>query len=131
MVSGGASVHCTIIGTSDSVGTVVTVSGQLDMASAPHLDVALRRVDQVVGSLTVALAPSFADSHGLAPVVELSRRRQANGSPGPLLLQHLTPASLRVFHALGVTTAPCLDIASWDRGAHPQSGCSSAIHERG
>jgi len=56
---------------------------------------------------------SFADSAGLEPLVESTRRRRAASGP-PLRISAVGRAAGRILSLLGVSTEPEIDVDAWD-----------------
>jgi anti-sigma B factor antagonist len=91
--------------------TTLTLGGELDLACAVRLDRALRRLDKVPGRVEVDLgAVTFADSHGVRPLLDASRRRR-DGGVRALRLASVSPAVRWVLDLVGSTQADRPDIA--------------------
>jgi len=91
--------------------TTLTVAGELDLACAARLDHALRRLDHSPGTVEIDLrAVSFADSHGMKPILDAARRRRDAGIPA-LLLARVGPEVSWVLQLLGLAPGERPDTA--------------------
>jgi len=92
----------------------LTPNGEIDVANCAEFDALLRMVESLGLPVVVDLgALRFADSEGLAPLVESTRRRHMTGGP-PLRVAALGGAAGRIFGLLGVKVRPEIDVAAWD-----------------
>ena len=83
---------------------VVSLSGDLDVATAPRLrDELLGLSNRGIRAVMVDLAQlEFIDSSGLGVLVSALRRFREHG--GDLALQSPKPAALKIFEMTGLTT---------------------------
>lgn len=81
--------------------TTIALFGELDLSSVARLEHALRRLDQTPGRVDVDLgAVTFADSHGIQPLLDAVQRRREGGFPA-LRLVDVSPAVRWVLDLLG------------------------------
>ena len=81
--------------------TTLSLSGELDLACSARLDRALRRLDRSPGTVDVDLAAvTFADSHGVQPLLDAAERRRVGGIPA-LRLVDVSPAVTWLLDLLG------------------------------
>ena len=101
-------------GAPDDLELALTLRGDLDVATSSELDGLLHLLELAHLPVTVDLAGlTFADSRGLTPLVEATRRRRSADGP-PLWVVVLGTAAGRVFGLLGVAALPEIDVAAWD-----------------
>jgi anti-sigma B factor antagonist len=98
----------------DAATWIVTVSGELDLASAPELEAVFEGTDASASDrVLVDLAGvSFLDSSGIRALVRAKRRFDGIGAP--LLLDAVSDAARQVLEISGVLDA--LSERSPDRG---------------
>lgn len=87
----------------DGPGSVVTITGELDVATAPQLDGVLRCVSsQVDGDLEIDAAEmTFCDCRGLAVLLHAAERRRRRGQR--LTVTHPSPALRRLISLIDTT----------------------------
>ena len=78
-------------------GTVVRLSGELDIASAPMLDECLESLDGEAVTIDFANL-TFIDSSGLQVLVQRHRKDGA----APLVLRRVQPSQMKVFMVTGL-----------------------------
>lgn len=91
--------------TSDGPVASVAVGGELDAATAPVLDEAIRKLDRddLVREVTVDLGDvGFIDSSGLSVLVAAHKRLRARGVS--LVIDNATPGARRLFAIAGLDT---------------------------
>jgi len=87
---------------------VVTVAGEIDLASAPQLKEALDRVAAERTSVTIDLAEvTFMDSSGLHVLFRFASA--ANGS-GPVRIVNASRTVLRTMQIVGMTAVPQIEV---------------------
>ena len=98
--------------------SVLTLAGELDMASAPALSHVLLQVDAAPSRrVLVDLSQvAFISTDGLEPLIETARRRTAAGAQ-PLILKGRCGSARRLMTALGMQAGQMVDIAAWDAAA--------------
>jgi anti-anti-sigma factor len=106
---------------SSSVGDgfvlVVGLRGELDVATRVELNALMLMTEWSGLPLLVNLTRlTFADSAGLAPLVESTRRRRESGRP-MLRIGALGRVAGRIFTLLGVNAEPDIDVEAWDAAA--------------
>lgn len=100
----------------------LVLTGELDVVNRPRFDALLQLAEWTGRPTTVDLAGvSFADSAGLEPLVESTRRRSASGA-APLRVIRPGRAAGRIFAVLGVGLAPTIDVAAWDAAGRARPG---------
>lgn len=83
--------------------TRIALDGELDLACAARLDRMFRRLERTPGPVDVDLgAVTFADTHGLAPILNSAQRRRDRGVP----LLHLVDVSPPVAWLLDLLGSP-------------------------
>lgn len=89
--------------------TGLRVAGELDLSTAPQLNEALGAIAED-GAVTLDLSElTFIDSSGLHAIVAYARA--ANGN-GPVVLDGVSSAMLRIFEITDLTQHPELEIRS-------------------
>lgn len=90
------------VSTEEAVATV-RVEGEVDAATASHLDECLRCAESNSAALEIDLAGvTFMDSAGLSVLVAAHRRTRAAGTR--LVLVGATPSVRRLFNIVGLDT---------------------------
>lgn len=85
----------------DGLDTVVRVSGELDLAAAPHLADVLRHPRSQGGRLEVDVSELwFCDCAGLSVLLDAAQHRRAQG--GQLHLLNPTPSVRRLIELIGL-----------------------------
>lgn len=86
----------------DGMRSVVAVAGELDMATAPHLEDVLRGLcSPIDGDLEIDAAEiSFCDCHGLAVLLRAAQRRRTRGRR--LTVIHPSASLRRLIELAGV-----------------------------
>ena len=99
--------------------TVVRVTGEIDLATAPRLEDCLRRLDGQPIAVDFS-AVTFMDASGISVLVK-TQRRVADGA---LTLRGVQPAQLRVLEVTGVADRFNLDfrphITGFESGPGPR-----------
>lgn len=105
--------HLDLVASSD--GDRLDISGELDLATSCRLTSVLDRIDILHRPLVVGLSDvTFADSAGIAPIVECCRHRSMTGEP-PLRVAEPSVACQRLFSVLLVDWREGLDWQAWDQ----------------
>jgi anti-anti-sigma factor len=95
--------ECEIGKADNGIDCVLTVRGDIDLASAPDFETSLRTaLDQSPNSITIDLAGlTFIDSSGLRVLVSLSKEAQSRGAT--LGLRNVPRHAQRVLDITGLT----------------------------
>jgi anti-anti-sigma factor len=79
----------------------LTVCGEIDLASGPALERALREAERPAGRVVLDLEGlEFIDCIGIHVLIDAQERAEANGHE--LILTHIPPHAERVFRLTGV-----------------------------
>lgn len=94
--------------------TLVTLTGDIDVAAAPDLGRLMASLDILTVPIHVDMsAVSFVDSSGLTPLIEATRRRTASRSP--IFVGRRSRSVRRFLEIAGMASDPVLDVNGWDR----------------
>jgi anti-anti-sigma factor len=94
-------------------GIRVVIAGELDLAGASRLDLVLARLEKSPRPVMVDLRRvSFADTHGLAPLLDSVQRRRCDARPA-LILLGASSVVRRVLESLG-NDPDALELAAAD-----------------
>jgi anti-sigma B factor antagonist len=89
-------------------GVLLSVAGEIDMASAPELTVSLARLDPKDGSVTVDLdAVTFMDCAGLHALSTFASSMNGNG---PVRVLNASPTVVRIMKIVGMTDVPQIQL---------------------
>lgn len=94
----------TIASRREAGDVTLTVGGEVDIASAPALDSALRDAESSLPSriLVDLAALDFIDSTGIHLLIDAHQRADANGYE--LVLEHVPAHAQRLFRLTGIST---------------------------
>ena len=89
-------------------GSGLRLVGELDLATAPILEEALRSVEQVIGSVTLDLSGlTFMDSSGIHVIVGFAR---SGACTGPVILDGPTNMVARALEMVGIDQVPGVEV---------------------